>query len=249
VLENIDIKEINAIAKEAGKAILAVYKKDFDVNYKEDSSPLTKADLKANEIICSNLQKLYPNIPIISEENKKTSYEERKNWEYLWLVDPLDGTKEFVKKNGEFTVNIALIHKDTPVLGVVYAPVLDLIYYAKKGEGAYKNSQKLPLCQERKTYKIVTSKSHLNKETKEFVDSVKTDKPKESVSIGSSLKLCLIAEGSADIYPRLGSTMEWDTAAAHAIALESGKKVLRFEDKKPVVYNKENLLNPWFIAY
>lgn len=249
MVEKINIQDINKIAKEAGRAILEVYKKDFDVNYKQDNSPLTEADLKANEIICTNLKKLYPDIPIISEENKNIPYEERKGWRYFWLIDPLDGTKEFVRKNGEFTVNIALIEKDTPVLGVVYAPVLDTIYYAKKAKGAYKNDQKLPLLQEHKTYKIVMSKSHLNEETKEFVDSLKTDKPKEAVSIGSSLKLCLIAEGSADIYPRLGKTMEWDTAAAHAIALQSGKKVVRFDDKKPLVYNKESLLNPWFIAF
>ena len=249
MVEKIDIQDINKIAKEAGRAILEVYKKDFDVNYKQDNSPLTEADLKANEIICTNLKKLYPDIPIISEENKNIPYEERKGWRYFWLIDPLDGTKEFVRKNGEFTVNIALIEKDTPVLGVVYAPVLDTIYYAKKAKGAYKNDQKLPLLQEHKTYKIVMSKSHLNEETKEFVDSLKTDKPKEAVSIGSSLKLCLIAEGSADIYPRLGKTMEWDTAAAHAIILQSGKKVVRFDDKKPLVYNKESLLNPWFIAF
>ncbi len=250
MLKDIELEKIVAIAKEAGDAIMEIYKKDFAVEYKEDDSPLTEADTKANEIICSKLEKLYQNIPIMSEENKQTEYEVRKNWEYYWCIDPIDGTKEFIKKNGEFTVNIALIHKNTPVLGVVYAPAIDEMYKAKKGNGAYKNNQKLPLKTNpnpEKKLTVVASKSHLSQETQEFIDKLDT-KEIEQISRGSSLKLCMVAEGIADIYPRLAPTMEWDTAAADAIVRESGKMTYTKEEKKPMVYNKENLLNPWFVV-
>ncbi len=145
MIKDIELEKIVTIAKDAGSAIIEIYNKDFRVEYKDDKSPLTEADLKANEIICKALLELYPNIPIMSEENKQTEYKIRKNWEYYWCIDPIDGTKEFIKKNDEFTINIALIHKDTPVLGVVYAPAIDELYKAKKGYGAFKNGQKLPL--------------------------------------------------------------------------------------------------------
>ena len=145
MLENIDIEDVKSIALQAGDTIMEIYNKDFSVDYKDDKSPLTQADLKSNEIICNKLVELYPNIPIMSEENKQTEYEIRKNWEYYWCIDPIDGTKEFIKKNDEFTVNIALIYKNIPVLGVVYAPAINEMYNAKKGEGAFKNGQKLPL--------------------------------------------------------------------------------------------------------
>ena len=252
MLEQIDSKEIADIARRAGDAIMEIYNRDFSVAYKDDKSPLTEADLKSNEIICGALADLHPDIPILSEENKTVAYEERKDWDYFWLIDPIDGTKEFIKKNGEFTVNIALIHKDTPVFGVVYAPVLEEMYVAKQGEGAYKNEERLPLRQNsapEKELSVVASKSHLSEETQEFIDSLAEDTEKLNlVSKGSSLKLCMVAEGSADIYPRLAPTMEWDTGAAHAIVLESGKQVLQYESGEPVVYNKENLLNPWFIV-
>ncbi|ADN08314.1 3'(2'),5'-bisphosphate nucleotidase CysQ [Sulfurimonas autotrophica] len=250
MLKDIDLEKIVLIAKEAGDAIMKIYEKDFTIEYKDDKSPLTEADTKANEIICSSLQKLYPNIPIMSEENKQTEYEIRKEWQYYWCVDPIDGTKEFIKKNGEFTVNIALIYKDIPVLGVVYAPAIDEMYKAKKGEGAYKNGKKLPLKTNQhpeKKLHVVASKSHLSKETQEFIDNLKT-KEIEQVSKGSSLKLCMVATGEADIYPRLGPTMEWDTAAADAIVREAGKMTFQFENMQPIVYNKENLLNPSFIV-
>ena len=250
VLKDIDLENIVAIAKEAGDAIMQIYKKDFVIEYKEDNSPLTEADTKANEIICSSLAKLYPNIPIMSEENKQTEYEERKTWEYYWCIDPIDGTKEFIKKNGEFTVNIALIHKNTPVLGVVYAPAIEEMYKAQKGEGAYKNGQKLPLHTNQHPkvrLHVVASKSHLSKETQEFIDHLET-KEIEQVSKGSSLKLCMVATGEADIYPRLAPTMEWDTAAADAVVREAGKMTYNFENKQPLLYNKENLLNSWFIV-
>ncbi len=249
-INNIDIKEIINIAKEAGEAILDIYQQDFSVEYKDDKSPLTEADKKSNEIICGNLRKLFPDIPILSEENKEIYYDERKEWEYYWCIDPIDGTKEFIKKNGEFTINIALIHKNRPVLGVVYAPVLDDIYFAKKGEGAYKNDQKLPLKVNpdlsEKIY-VVASKSHLSNETQDFIDSLDAKEIKQ-VSKGSSLKLCLVAEGTADIYPRLAPTMEWDTAAADAIVRESGKMTYQYENNEPLLYNKKDLLNPWFIV-
>ena len=250
MLKDIDVKQIIAIAKDAGDAIMEIYNKDFTVEYKNDKSPLTEADLKSNEMICKALNELYPSIPILSEENKAAPYAERKDWEYFWLIDPIDGTKEFIKKNGEFTVNIALIQNDTPVLGVVYAPVLDEMYYAKKGDGAFKNAKKLPLLinnNPKESLSVVASKSHLSEETQAFIDKLDT-KIIEQVSKGSSLKLCMVAEGIADIYPRLAPTMEWDTGAAHAIVLEAGKEVVQFENGEAVVYNKENLLNPWFIV-
>jgi len=252
MLNQINIQDIVTIAKEAGNAIMQVYKQDFEVEYKQDSSPLTLADKKANDIIEDGLNQLSVNFPILSEEGKEIPYEDRKHWEYFWLVDPLDGTKEFVKKNGEFTVNIALIHKDTPVLGVVYAPALGVCYWAKQDEGAFKDGQKLPLktVDQRNTYKIVASRSHMSDETQAFIDAIDTQKEKELISIGSSLKICLVAEGEADIYPRLGPTMEWDTGAAHAIVNESGKNLQKYKNGKcsEHEYNKEDLLNQWFVV-
>ena len=250
MVEKIDLEDIVLIAKEAGDAIMEIYEKDFTIEYKDDKSPLTEADLKANAIICQQLEKFYSSIPIMSEENKEVEYSIRKFWDYYWCIDPIDGTKEFIKKNGEFTVNIALIYKNIPVLGVVYAPAIEVMYKAKKGEGAYKNNQKLPLCfnhQPKKKLLVVASKSHLSEETQLFIDNLDS-KEIEQVSKGSSLKLCMVADGTADIYPRLAPTMEWDTAAAHAIVLEAGKKVFVFESEEPVEYNKPNLLNPWFIV-
>ncbi|EDZ62247.1 3(2),5 -bisphosphate nucleotidase [Sulfurimonas gotlandica GD1] len=249
MLKKINIKDIKQIALKAGKAIMDIYEKDFTIEYKDDNSPLTEADLKSNKIICDSLKKLYPEIPILSEENKEVSYSIRKSWEYYWCIDPIDGTKEFIKKNDEFTVNIALICKNIPVIGVVYAPALKLMYYSKQGYGAYKNNIKLPIEREDNKLIIVASRSHMSDATQKFVDNIKTEKEKELISIGSSLKLCLIAEGKADIYPRLAPTMEWDTAAAHAIISESGKRVVLNDDiNQELYYNKTNLLNAWFIA-
>ncbi len=249
MLKEIDMNSLIETAKKAGEAVLEIYESDFKVNYKEDDSPLTKADMRSNEIICSFLEKKYPSIPIISEENREIPYEIRKNWEFLWLIDPLDGTKEFVNRNGDFTINIALIKNREPVLGIVYAPVSKELYYAKKGEGAFKNETPIPIPQLRDTFKVVVSRSHLNSETQKLIQELNSDKPVEIVSRGSSLKFCILAEGSADFYPRLGKTMEWDTAAGDAICRECGRKVLRYDDKKPLSYNKESLVNPYFIAY
>ena len=250
MLKKIDLESIVDIAQRAGDVIMQIYKKDFLIEYKDDKSPLTEADTQANEIICNALIELYPSIPIMSEENKQTEYAIRKSWEYYWCIDPIDGTKEFIKKNDEFTVNIALIHKNTPVLGVVYAPAIDEMYKAKRGEGAFKNNQKLPLftnkTPEKKLF-VVASKSHLSEETQNFIDALQTEKI-EQISKGSSLKLCMIAEGTADVYPRLAPTMEWDTAAADAVVRESGKMTYQFDRQEPMLYNKENLLNPWFIV-
>jgi 3'(2'), 5'-bisphosphate nucleotidase len=246
----INIESIKNIAIDAGSAIMEIYNRDFHVEYKDDKSPLTEADLQANELICKALESMYPNIPIMSEENKEIDYSIRRVWEYYWCIDPIDGTKEFIKKNGEFTVNIALIYKGIPILGVVYAPAIKKLYWSKKDEGSYLNGKKLPLhtnhTPEEKLI-VVASKSHLSDETQEFINNLNT-KEIEQVSIGSSLKLCMVATGEADIYPRLAPTMEWDTAAADAIVRESGKITFQYDCDQAIVYNKENLLNPWFVV-
>lgn len=247
--KNVNIEDLKTIALKAGEAIMQIYIKDFSIEYKDDKSPLTEADLKSNELICSELNRLYDNIPIMSEENKKVSYDIRKNWEYYFCIDPIDGTKEFIKKNGEFTVNIALIHNKTPILGVVYAPALNKLYWAD-GKNSYKNNQRLPLKineNPEEELHIVASKSHLSSETQDFIDNLDS-KEIEQLSKGSSLKLCMVAEGVADIYPRLASTMEWDTAAADAIVRCAGKMTYQYENNQPMVYNKKDLLNPWFIV-
>jgi len=248
----------------AGKAILEVYNSDnFEVEFKSDNSPLTLADRKAHNIIVKYLEKT--GIPILSEEGRGIPYEERKNWDQFWLVDPLDGTKEFVKRNGEFTVNIALIENGNPIMGVIYVPVTDVLYVGSSGNGAYRVdkvsnfnteaeilqvAQKLPVERKDKSYKVVASRSHMSQETEEYVEKLRQEHENvEIVSKGSSLKLCLVAEGNADIYPRFGPTSEWDTAAGHAIVLASGGKVVLAEDEnKELMYNKEDILNPFFIA-
>lgn len=301
-------------AYQAAVAILDIYNSgaDFAVESKSDDSPLTAADRKSHEIICSALadipeQKVSTSalnvpssIPILSEEGKDIPFAVRKEWKRFWLVDPLDGTKEFIKRNGEFTVNIALIEGNTPVLGVVCVPVRGEIYFGAENIGAYKlalkgysqdtgdsgikdngrmlgagsgvsedffrkslksNSLKdildvscgLPL-EGRKDggptdYTVVASRSHANSETESYIESLKKKYGQiRTISAGSSLKFCLVAEGIADCYPRLGPTMEWDTAAAHAVVAYAGKKVIIFDSKEELIYNKENLLNPWFVV-
>lgn len=256
---------INA-AIDAGNAIMKIYQTDFEVEYKEDQSPLTIADQIAHNIIENRLIKL--RIPILSEEGKSILYMDRKSWRELWIVDPLDGTKEFVKKNGEFTVNIALVKDSVPVMGVVYAPSLNELYFGQSGLGAFKTtglnkdlileldkltsqSNRLPLSKNKSYYGIVASRSHLNPETTEFINVIRQDKTDvKIVSKGSSLKLCLVAEGVADVYPRFAPTSEWDTAAGHAIVLASGGKVVKAENpSETLIYNKEDIINPWFIVY
>lgn len=249
MLDSINIQDIKDIAFKAGQAILSIYDQTYDIQYKKDGSPVTKADMLSNHIICTELQKLYPNIPILSEENKEIPYAIRKHWEYFWCIDPLDGTKEFMKKNGEFAINIALIKQNEPVLGIVYAPALVTMYWAKQGEGAFKNGNKrLPLNQHSEKYTIVASKSHLSEETRHFMDNIKTKKKKIVLSMGSSAKMCFVADGSIDVYPRLSPTMEWDTAAADIIIKEAGGFVLQWNSSKSLKYNKEQLINPWFIC-
>ncbi|PLX14439.1 MAG: 3'(2'),5'-bisphosphate nucleotidase [Marinilabiliales bacterium] len=253
-------------ALNAGKEIIEVYNEDdFDVKIKSDNSPLTAADKQAHKIISEELSKT--NIQILSEEGKNIPFNERSKWEIYWLVDPLDGTKEFIKRNGEFTVNIALIKKDTPILGVIYVPVTKDLYFSEESMGAFKAinidhetdisditslmklSFKLPFIQDNELFTIVGSRSHMNEETESFIKKL-TSKHGEIdfISKGSSLKICMVAEGIANIYPRFAPTMEWDTAAGHAIALGSGCTVTQSDELTPVVYNKENLLNPWFIV-
>lgn len=248
----LDINEIIVIAQKAGDVIMEIYAKDFNIEYKDDKSPLTQADQKANDIIVNGLNALSVLFPILSEEGKMIPHEERKDWEYFWMVDPLDGTKEFIKKNDEFTVNIALIYQNAPILGVVYAPALNEMYWAKQGDGAFKNGASLPLQinqHPEKLLRVVASKSHLSIETQVYIDDLaKTTVEIECVSKGSSLKLCMVAEGSADIYPRLAPTMEWDTAAADAIVREAKKMTYEHQKNGMLLYNKKNLLNPWFIV-
>lgn len=249
------IEVVKVIAKKAGAAILKVYHAPgaFEVNLKSDDSPLTIADQQANQVICQGLEKLAPQIPIISEENKAIPYEERKAFQQHWLVDPLDGTKEFIKRNGEFTVNIALVENQRIVLGVVYAPVLEELYWAEKGKGAYieKNGKTTRLQAPSFAWtdpglKVVCSRSHLNEGTRAFIEKLNQA---ETVATGSSLKFLIMAKGEAHVYPRLGPTMEWDTGAAQIILEEAGGQVVQHENHQPMVYNKENLLNPFFLAF
>lgn len=270
-------------AKDASRAILDIYDQDFKISYKDDHSPLTRADRRSHDIIVSHLSDAFgKRLPILSEEGKEIPFGQRRTWEYFWLIDPLDGTKEFIKRNGEFTVNIALIHQNRPILGVIYVPVKDTVYFAAEGLGAYrmdrgdmsafktpgsfkgdpdgliktmlKDSVKLTdqgKCLENQDshITIVGSRSHPTKELDAFIETMRKNHGDVAfISAGSSLKLCLVAEGRADIYPRLGPTMEWDTAAGQAIVEQAEGSVLNFETRKPLEYNKENLLNPWFVA-
>jgi len=248
------IEELLELAKEAsiagGKEILKIYNSKIKVEYKEDNSPLTIADKNANKIIEKYLKKT--GIPILSEEGKQADFNERKKWHKLWIVDPLDGTKEFIKRNGEFTVNIALIKDGTPILGVIYVPVTNVLYYGyKNGSFKIKDEKiiKLPISTNNIKYVAVGSRSHKSKETNDFFDLLKLKYGEiDVVSMGSSLKICLVAEGIANVYPRFAPTMEWDTAAGHAIAKFAGKKFIDYSTKKEMKYNREKLLNSWFIV-
>jgi len=259
-------------AKRAGEAILDVYGSDFEVEQKDDKSPLTLADKRSHEIIMDVLEQTITvnncTVPVLSEEGRDIPYDERRKWEYFWLVDPLDGTKEFIKRNGEFTVNIALIHKHKPVLGIIYIPVKDVFYFAAINLGTYKlknrenltdnlsieelidKSQRLPLTNNNKSsLTVIGSRSHISGEFSEFVKRLEARHGNvEFISSGSSLKLCLVAEGKADIYPRFGPTMEWDTAAGQAIVEQAKGSVMDIQTREPLRYNKENLLNPFFIV-
>jgi 3'(2'), 5'-bisphosphate nucleotidase len=277
---------------EAGRAVLEIYARGFKVEYKADKSPLTEADLRAHSIIIRSLAQT--GLPILSEESKSVPYAERAQWERFWLVDPIDGTKEFINKNGEFTINIALIEKGCPVLGVVYAPVLDTIYAGLRKDNQERCAWKAVGCAAKivseilasgerlsvsrshlaakNSLRVVASRSHCGEETRAFIDQLETNHGAvDCVSKGSSLKLCMVADGSADIYPRIAPTMEWDTAAAQAVVESAGGSVYEYRSDvpakgylthgsaeslnyiasqcfTPLRYNKEDLLNPYFVV-
>lgn len=247
-----DIQKINEIAHRAGAAILKIYEHDFEIIEKADKSPLTEADLASHNVIIDGLQTLTPEIPVLSEESTSISYDTRKQWTTYWLIDPLDGTKEFIKRNGEFTVNIALIHEGRAVLGVVYVPVTAVTYYGDSEQGAFKidsngSRSAIGVVSQRQTpLQVAGSRSHAGDSLMQFLGKLGEH---EIVSMGSSLKLCLVAEGKADIYPRLGLTSEWDTAAAQAVVEAAGGKVTD-TNMQPLMYNtKESLLNPYFFVF
>ncbi len=265
-------KALRACIVEAGHAILEVYDTNFTVESKTDDSPITEADRRAHAVIKDGLASVdvqgWQDLPFLSEEGVHTPYKARKTWKRFWLVDPLDGTKEFVNRNGEFTVNIALIEDGLPAAGWVYVPVSDVLYWGIVGKGAFKKEADGPAVPLRDTLSgardaatkheplrpgpltIVASRSHLNEETKRYIESVqkRTGRNAVTVQAGSSLKLCRIAEGSADLYPRFGPTMEWDTAAAHGVCLAAGCSVLDVSTGREMRYNKEDLHNHHFIA-
>lgn len=247
----------------AGQEILRVYESDdFAVEQKADDSPLTRADRLAHGCIVSKLEQSC--LPLLSEEGRSIPYDERRQWSRFWLVDPLDGTKEFISRNGDFTVNIALIEHGCPVLGVIYVPVHDELYFGIVGDGAYRiltashhsgveeyriHAVRLPQKREDSIYRVVGSRSHMDERTLAFIESRRNEYPvMEIAQRGSSLKICMVASGEADVYPRFGPTMEWDTAAGHAIAVAAGKTVAVAETGHMLVYNKVNLLNPFFIV-
>lgn len=250
------IRELITLAHTTGEIVSQIYQKtEIQITNKNDNSVLTLADTASHEFICSNLKRLFPSIPIVSEESSvEHQYEIRKNWECFFLVDPLDGTKEFIQRNGEFTINIALIQNNRPIIGVIHAPALNLTYYAEKNKGAYKiSSQKTvklsPVINNDNIMRVVTSRSHLCAKTQAFLNKLINDGNKLTiVPMGSALKFGLIAESSADIYPRLAPTMEWDTAAGDIIVQEVGKKILRIDDMLPLEYNKAELVNASFIV-
>ena len=266
------IRAIDA-SLDAGQAILEVYESDFAIEHKEDRSPLTLADRRSHDIIMAPLQDT-PH-PILSEEGRSITFEERKTWYTFWLVDPLDGTKEFIKRNGEFTVNIALIQKQSPVLGVIYVPVADVLYFGTRSHGAFKIESAFRICRDlsigamapalafdhlieaaialpipkdpKRPFTIVGSRSHSTPDVDRIVEEhQQLHGQVDFISAGSSLKICMVAEGRADLYPRTGPTMEWDTGAGQAIAQAAGAEVVEFHSLEPLLYNKENLLNPWF---
>jgi 3'(2'), 5'-bisphosphate nucleotidase len=241
------------IARAAGQEIMRVYATEFTVEMKEDRSPVTDADYAAHKLIVADLKRITPDLPVLSEESADIPFAERRRWDSYWLVDPLDGTKEFINKNGDFTVNIALIQDGVPIVGVVHVPVTGMSYYGSVGVGAFKRDQdgqasaiKVRKLIEGKPVKVVASRSHRGELLDGYLAKLG---PHETVSRGSSLKFCLVAEGSADVYPRLGPTSEWDTGAGHAVVLAAGGQVIGM-DGAPLGYNrKESLLNPHFIAY
>jgi 3'(2'), 5'-bisphosphate nucleotidase len=243
--------EVTALAREAGRAILEVYASSFSVQEKEDRSPLTEADLRSEKLILAGLKRIAPEIPVLSEESGQVPFATRRNWSRLWVVDPLDGTREFVQRNGEFTVNIALVDGHRPVLGIVHAPVLERDYYACEGIGAFRSDAAAagqPIRVARRgagPLRVVGSRSHRGNSLDAFLARVG---PHEFVEVGSSMKLCLVAEGNADVYPRMGPTCEWDTAAGQCVLEQAGGQVLTL-DGQPLAYNRADTLNPNFVGF
>jgi 3'(2'), 5'-bisphosphate nucleotidase len=253
VFSQAELQQIVTIAKQAGNAIMDVYAQtDLQVEIKQDDSPVTAADIASHNVIIKGLTSHFTDIPIMSEEDANISWDTRKKWQTYWLIDPLDGTKEFIKRNGEFTVNIALIHQGKAVVGVVYAPVLNSCYSGIAGQGAWKDQNGVETVLDISQRAInavpvvVGSRSHLSPNVQVYLDALG---PHQMQSVGSSLKFCLVAEGKADVYPRLGLTSEWDTAAAQAVLEAAGGLVVRYPEGDALKYNtKENILNPYFIA-
>jgi len=245
------LDSVKTIAEVAGGKIMVIYGTEFKVDVKEDKSPLTEADLAAHHYIVEELEKI-ASYPIISEESSEIPFSERSSWETYWLVDPLDGTKEFIKRNGDFTVNIALIHQHEPVLGVVYVPVTQQLYFAADGIGSFKQAsgkaaQKISVRQEFSDELVVAgSSSHVTEELKAYLDKLP---PHKLISIGSSLKLCLVAEGTADLYPRIGLTSEWDTGAAQCVVEQAGGMVTDIQGDRLRYNTKESFLNPFFLVF
>lgn len=243
--------DVVGLAREAGREILGVYASAFTVQEKPDSSPLTEADMRAQDVLVRGLRRLAPEVPILSEESDDVPFETRRRWDWLWVVDPLDGTKEFIQRNGEFTVNVALVHRHRPVLGVVHAPAVETDYYACEGYGAFKSSEgrARPISVEtpaRRPVRVVGSRSHRGSSLDGFLGRVGAH---ELVAVGSSLKFCLVAEGAADVYPRLGPTCEWDTAAGQCVLEQAGGQVVDLEGR-PLAYNaRQEVLNPFFLAF
>ena len=246
------ILDVIALACQAGDAILRIYGQDFSVDHKDDQSPLTEADLASHRVITEGLRRLTPDIPVMSEESATIPWEERRQWQRFWLVDPLDGTKEFVKRNGEFTVNIALVEGHHPVVGVVHVPVTGVAYFGEPDMGAFRQTgdqrpEPIHVTATLKgTPRVVGSRSHAGEGLKRFLENLGNH---ELVSMGSSLKLCLVAEGKADIYPRIGPTSEWDTAAAQAVVEAAGGRVTDTSMTRLTCNAKESVLNPHFLVF
>lgn len=255
--KDVNVNNIIEIAQQAGKIILSIYNQtDFEVSHKTDHSPLTQADLLAHEFIYNKLKQYYPTIPILSEESTEyQKYENRKQWKYFFLVDPLDGTKEFIQHKGEFTINIALINNDSPLLGVLHAPVFNQTYYAERHKGSFKienNKLSKLLTNTHKKLNdicVIVSRSHCCQNTQAFLQTLQNQNYNiKTLSIGSALKFARIAEGAADVYPRFSPTMEWDTAAGHLIVEEAGKQLSLIGSDQKLLYNKTSLVNPGFIV-
>ncbi len=248
------INPLHKIISNASAKIMEIYASgNYGMKVKEDNSPVTMADIAANDIICEGLQTMDKTFPFLSEENMQIPYDQRKDYPYFWLIDPLDGTKEFMRRNGQFTVNVCLIHNNIPILGMVAAPSLNEVYYAVKGQGAFLEKNNLTCRLECSTYsknqkglRIPVSLSHVNLDTKSIIEQYNDP---QVIGRGSALKFMMIANGEADLYPRLAPTMEWDTAAPQIIIEEAGGKVINYDTNASMTYNKESLVNPGFIAY